>query len=225
MKDAGAKKVAYIPNVSDIENFDISEEEKDALKKELGIKNERIFLSSGSHSADMVVKGIKFFIEGFGKANENFKLIITGEGRHTQDLKNMCDSLGLKDKFIFVGFIDDKKYNTCVAISDIAIMPHAVEYPYTLYAISSSPRKMYEAMASGLVVLGCPVGEVKETLGDSGTLVPEGDIVALSKKIDELIKMDIKTIKELGLKNKKKIEEIYNFKVQGDNFENFLKMI
>ena len=77
-KDAGAKKVIYAPNVSDIADFDVEENKKKKLKKEFGINNERIFLSSGSHSADMVVNGLKFFIEGFSRVKENFKLIIAG---------------------------------------------------------------------------------------------------------------------------------------------------
>ncbi|MBU2639828.1 MAG: glycosyltransferase [Nanoarchaeota archaeon] len=224
--DAGAKKVAYIPNVSDVGDFDVKEEEKEKLKKEFGINNEKIFLSSGSHSADMVVDGIKFFIEGFGKAKGNFKIIITGQGKYTENLKQLCNKLGLKDKVIFTGFVDDKKFSACVIISHVAIIPHATKYPYTLYALSSSPRKMYEAMASGLAVLGCPVGEVKETLGGSDNfLVPEGDVDALAKKIDEIIKMDNNKLKAIGLKNKEKINEFYNFKVQGENVERFLRTI
>lgn len=225
-KDMGVKKVAYIPNVAEVPEMKISEKDKGDLREELGIKKERVFLSSGSHSADMVVGGLRYFIEGFGRAkNKNFKLIITGQGKHTESLKQLCDKLGLKDNVRFVGFVDDKKFNTCIAISHVAVIPHNSNYPYTLYALSSSPRKMYEALAYGLAILGCKTGEIKETLGDSDTLVPEGDVEAVGKKIDELIKMDENKLKRLGEINREKANREYNYKIQGDKVVEFLMSI
>jgi len=225
-KDMGVKKVAYIPNVAEVPDVNINEKDKEDLIKELGIKKERVFLSSGSHSADMVVGGLKYFIEGFSKAkSKNFKLIITGQGKYTDSLKQLCDKLNLKNNIRFVGFVDEKKFNTCIAISHVAVVPHNSNYPYTLYALSSSPRKMYEALAHGLAILGCKTGEINETLGDCETLVPEGDVNEVGKKIDELINMSENKLKELSGKNKDKAEIEYNFKSQGDKVEEFLKTI
>jgi glycosyltransferase involved in cell wall biosynthesis len=222
----GVDNLAYVPNVSDIGDFDVDEKSKEKIRKEFGIKNgERVFISSGSHDMEMLVEGIEFFIKGFSKVKGNFKFLILGDGKYTQDLKDLCKELKLGDKVLFPGFLQKDKYNPSVAISHAAVIPHSAKYPYTLYAYSSSPRKMYEAMASGLVVLGSPVGEIKETLGDSGMLVEEGNVEALADKIEQIMKMNEKEIKQLGNKNLEKIKKEYNFDTQGQKVEEFLKTI
>ena len=50
-------------------------------------------------------------------------------------------------------------------------------------------------------------------------------IETLAKKIDEIIKMDNSKLKTIGLKNRKKIEDVYNFKKQGESVESFLRIL
>jgi glycosyltransferase involved in cell wall biosynthesis len=224
MSDAGAKNVLYLPNVADAADFNIPEKEKESLEKELGIKGEMVFISASSLESDILTEGTKLFLEGFAKAKGKYKLIITGQGKHKEAIKEMCKKFGIFNNVIFTGLMPLSEFNVYVAISDCAIVPLISRYPYTLYSMSSSPRKMYEAMAAGLPVIGFNGGELKETLGATNFTVEE-EPEAITAKLEEIMSTGRKKLKGIGKDNQQLIKAKYNFKLQGEMLAKFIKSI
>ena len=222
---AKAKKVLYLPNVAEINTLDINNKRQDEIKKELRIKDETIFISASSHGSDILTESLMDFLKAFGKVKQNFKIIIAGEGKHTEAIKKLCIGLKIDKKVNFVGFVSEDKLKEYMSISDVAIVAITTKYPYTLYAMSSRPRKMYEAMSLGLPIIGHNAGEIKETLGNTNFLVEEGNEQALIKKIEEIIKTNKGELKKIGEINKEKIKREYNFDNQSNKFIKFINEI
>lgn len=220
---AKAKKVIYLPNVAEINTLEINNKRKEEIKNELGIKDEKVFISTSSHGSDILAESLMDFLKAFGKIKQNFKFIIAGEGKHTEAIKKLCCDLKIDKKVNFVGFVSEDKLKEYMSVSDVAVVAITTKYPYTLYAMSSSPRKMYEAMSLGLPIIGYNAGETKETLGNTNFLIEEGNEQVLIKKIEEIIKTNKEELKKIGKINKEKIIKEYNFDNQANKFIKFIK--
>ncbi|MDF2694648.1 MAG: hypothetical protein K0S65_3031, partial [Labilithrix sp.] len=94
---------------------------------------------------------------------------------HLAECRALVSSLGLDDKFRFLGFRTDIK--PYAADFDIAVVPSV--YPDPL------PRAVIEAMALSKPVIAFDVGGVAEMLaaGTTGTLVRAGDSDALAEQM------------------------------------------
>ena len=103
-------------------------------------------------------------------------LIIVGEGEQRQSLENLVRTLGLADRVLLIGAMDN---------------PHGVMAGAAMHVLSSRwegyPNVLLEALALGVpaVATDCPHGP-REILdgGRYGRLVPVGDVVALASAMD-----------------------------------------
>ncbi|MCB0279578.1 MAG: glycosyltransferase [Calditrichaeota bacterium] len=112
------------------------------------------------------------------KSNQQFKVIIAGEGPDEVKLKSHCSELGLNDHVSFPGFLSDM---------------NAFYSQLDLFVISSRYEGMAsaatEAMAYGIPVVTTNVSGANELLdnGRLGKIVPIGSAADLAKAIDELL--------------------------------------
>lgn len=103
-------------------------------------------------------------------------LIIVGEGEQRANLENLVWALGLADRVLLIGAMDN---------------PHGVMAGAAMHVLSSRwegyPNVLLEALALGVpaVATDCPHGP-REILdgGRYGRLVPVGDVVALASAMD-----------------------------------------
>lgn len=108
------------------------------------------------------------------------RLIIVGEGEQRMNLENLMRDLGLTDRVVFTGAMDN---------------PYRVLADASLHVLSSRwegyPNVLLEALALGVPVVAtdCPHGP-REILEDGryGRLVPVGDAVALASAMDAELK-------------------------------------
>lgn len=126
------------------EAFHIKESDghiRGSKRSELGIeKDEIVILFVGT---EFERKGLYFLLKGFALiARPGVKLLIAGGGEKKRKYRKMVEALGIEDKVIFLGLIDDMR--SIYLLSDIFILP-------TL----SEPAGMapLEAMATGLPVI------------------------------------------------------------------------
>lgn len=132
-------------------------------------------------------KNQKLLIESFkdivSDIDEDYKLIIYGDGYLKDNLANYINQCGLSDRVILGGKID------CV---------EDVIYKSNIFVLSSDyegmPNALIEAMSLGLSVIStdCPCGGPRELIkdGDNGLLVEVGNREMLSKKMLVLINDD-----------------------------------
>lgn len=159
----------------------------------LEIKKETILLAMGRLNP---VKGFDRLIEAFSKIkNQQWKLLIGGEGQEREKLENLITKLDLSDRVELLGLVEE------------------VEVYYkkaSIFVLSSQtegfPGVLCEAMGYGCAVVSfdCPSAP-REIIRDreDGILVEANNIEALAQEMDYLI--DNPNIREELGKNAKEI--------------------
>jgi glycosyltransferase involved in cell wall biosynthesis len=110
-------------------------------------------------------------------ADPRLRVLCAGEGAARAALEARCAALGLDDTVRFLGRVDDVA--TLLAAADLMVMP---SYREGLGVAA------LEAMAAGVPVIASRVGGLPEAVedGESGILVPPGDVAALAAAIGRL---------------------------------------
>lgn len=153
--------------------------ENSTLRQELGLPDNAVVV--GCVAVMREKKGHRALIQAMQellKRPEVF-LVLVGNGEPLlSQLKEYVNNLGLQDKIIFTGRRND--IPNVLAGFDLFALATEQEASGTVFV---------EACAAGLPVVGTDVGGVKEmfTNGESGFLVPSGDINALAKAITTLV--------------------------------------
>ena len=125
-------------------------------------------------------KGIDRLLQAFSwvRAVTGAALVIVGDGPERPRLEALAAELGLADAVEFAGYTSDVE--TALARMDVFALASRSE---------GIPLALLEAMAAGLPVVATRVGGVPEVVadGDTGILVPSGDVHALAGAITELL--------------------------------------
>lgn len=171
------KKIRYIPNGVQLEDFNISYT-KEECKLKLDLNGKFIILFMGSlfpiKGPDILIKAIPAVIEKCDKI-----LFIFAGGGNVARYQELADQMNLKKFVKFLGYVgDEKKYY--LAASDIFVLPSFAE---------CFPLVNLEAMASGIPVIASNVGGVSDAIIDNvnGILIPPGDSEKLADAILKLI--------------------------------------
>jgi glycosyltransferase involved in cell wall biosynthesis len=116
-------------------------------------------------------------------ARDDVTLLIAGEdleagGEYRNALERQADGLGLGDRVRFLGRRDDVP--ALLAAADVLVLPSSIE---------GLPLVVLEAMAAGVPVVATSVGGTPEAVvdGETGLLVPPGDVHALARALGELL--------------------------------------
>ena len=175
--NTGNKNVKVIPNPLSSFKFN-----KNVIK-------ENIVLNVGRLTEE---KGQKYLIDSFSKLNnDDWKLIILGEGKLRPSLERQVEGLKLKDKVILQGSV--KNVDEWLAKSSI----------FAFSSISEGfPNALVEAMAFGLpcIAFDCDAGprDIIEN-GNNGFLVELKNVNEFSKKMELLIE-DVELREEISNK-------------------------
>lgn len=111
-------------------------------------------------------------------------VVIVGEGPLREELKRLATTLGVSDRAIFLGYVEDDKLGELYRSAEVFILP-----------------SISEAEAFGLVQVeamwhGCPVVNTRlnsgvpwvSKHGETGLTVPPGDPAALADAVNKLVK-------------------------------------
>jgi glycosyltransferase involved in cell wall biosynthesis len=109
-----------------------------------------------------------------------FLLAGRGSDKKRQRYRYMAESLGIDERFIPLGELDDVA--TVIASLDIGVVPSL--------GSEASSRIVLEYMASARPIVASRVGGIPDLIEDgvTGRLVPPGDVAELSAAIRELLK-------------------------------------
>ncbi len=107
-------------------------------------------------------------------------LVLVGDGPHHDRLVTLRDTLGLRDRVTFVGFVDHDRVPGVLADADVLVMPSRYEELGTV---------LVEAMASGLPVVATRTGGIPQVVQDgvTGVLVEPADAAGLASALDRLL--------------------------------------
>jgi len=150
------------------------------------------------------------------KKRDDVYLIIGGTGSLEGKLKQLTSKLNL-DKFVrFEGFIPEEHLSLYYQSADVFILPTKFLEGFGLVTL--------EALSSGLLVLGTPVGGTKEILGrfDSSLLFPDTSPESMADSISRYIKYP--GLDELGRKCREFVIRNYSWESAVTEFDKLIKM-
>lgn len=160
-------RVRIIPGGVDLERFRPAAD-KAALRRRLAIPEGSYVLLTVRNLVPRM--GIANLIEAFGRAGAQapeLMLVIGGEGPLHRRLEERAAALGMNGRVRFAGFIPEAELPAYYQAADLFVLPTAELEGFGLVTL--------EALASGLPVLGTPVGGTVEILGrlDPRLLLPD----------------------------------------------------
>jgi L-malate glycosyltransferase len=126
-------------------------------------------------------KGLTYLLQAFARVAQgkpNLRLVIAGVGELEQQLKQQSQDLGIDDRTIFTGYINNLP--ELMSLFDFFVLP-SLEEPFGLVVA--------EAMSQQKAVIGTHVGGIMEQIADgkTGFLVPPQDVDTLAEKLQYLI--------------------------------------
>jgi glycosyltransferase involved in cell wall biosynthesis len=136
-------------------------DDKQSLRNRLGIPNSNFTLFTVRNlEPRMGLENLILAFQKILKAKTNVFLVVGGEGPLSKNLKNLARETGVENRVKFVGYIPEEELPNYYQMADIFILPTKELEGFGLVTV--------EALASGLPVLGTPVGGTKEILAHMG---------------------------------------------------------
>jgi len=153
-------KIHIIPGGVDLNRFR-PHEDKQALRNRLGIPNGHFtLLTVRNLEPRMGLESLILAFKNILEVQTHVFLVVGGEGPLAQDLKSLARETGVEDRVKFVGYIPEEELPYYYQMADLFILPTRELEGFGLVTV--------EALASGLPVLGTPVGGTKEILAHMG---------------------------------------------------------
>jgi glycosyltransferase involved in cell wall biosynthesis len=177
--------IEIVPNAVDLEIFKPKDKVNAAslfkLKEDLGIKsNEKVIIT-----VSRLVKknGLADLVKAGQYLDFSFKILIIGTGPEEKKLRELVKKLNLEDKVIFLGHIGHQDLINYYYIADVFVRPSLSE---------GLGNAFLEAMATGLPIIGTPVGGIPDFLIDrkTGLFCQVKNPQSIAQKIKEILEDD-----------------------------------
>lgn len=190
----------------------------DGIRREFGIKKEEVLIGAvGSlmkrKRFNDLIKAVAYLRDSKGLGN--IKCLIIGEGPERASLQKEIERKHLGDRIILAGFRSDAI--SYINALDIFILPSERE---------GFPRVILEAMLMEKPVIACDIAGPSEVVidGETGFLVPSGDIKRLAGAVFNLITSDTLR-KDMGAKSRQDVVEKYTIDRYVSGVEKVLKEV
>ncbi|MGB1323155.1 MAG: N-acetyl-alpha-D-glucosaminyl L-malate synthase BshA [Flavobacteriaceae bacterium] len=172
------KDITVIPNFIDLEKY---KPNKDKCNRDmLALAHERVITHVSNFRA---VKRIPDVVKIFNLIQKKIpsKLMMIGEGPELEKAKQLCSTLNIEDKVVFLG--NTNEVNKILCFSDLFLLPSETE-SFGLSAL--------EAMASNVPVISSDSGGLKEVnvAGVSGYLSSFGAVEEMAENAIRILESD-----------------------------------
>jgi len=172
------EKIVVVPNGRDLSRFQPGCGGAEA-RRELRLTPESPILGIVGRLEEQ--KGHRYALEAFARVVQDFpdaKLLIVGEGSLRHALERQARELGVRESILFTGFRHDMP--RLLDAIDIVVLPSLYE---------GMPLTAIEAAAMAKPVVATAVDGTTEVVadGDTGALVPSGDVGAMTDAIRRLL--------------------------------------
>lgn len=173
-----------IPGGADLVKFSPSRSEEDrmAIRRRLDLPEDRfILLTVRNLVPRMGIDQLLYAMRDIIRAHPEALLIIGGTGPLRAALTSLVEASGLESHVLFAGFIPEEGLADYYRMADLFVLPTIELEGFGLI----TP----EALASGLPVVGTPVGATREILGrfDKNFLFRDATAPSMSEKIIDMV--------------------------------------
>jgi glycosyltransferase involved in cell wall biosynthesis len=136
-------------------------------------------------------------------------LLVVGKGEQRESLEELARQLGIAQNVLFTGFRND--VSRLMSAMDILVLPSKNEgFGYVLT----------EAMNLGKPVVATRISSIPEVVreGETGLLVPPGDVDALAEALLELARHPARA-RQMGLAGRRRVRERFSMEKMLDDLE------
>ena len=162
-------------------------------------------------SADIPLKGLRYLIDALPKVLEDFPkthLIVIGKSPNESKIRKLIEDLDLNEKVIFKSNLSEEEIVDIYHTSQIAVIPSL----YEGFGFGAG-----EAMACGTPLISTDSGGLKDVIGDSAVRIQSGSVKDIEKEINNLFNDDERR-RELSLKGRKRMEDLFDWKISASNY-------
>jgi glycogen synthase len=150
-----------------------SPEERLAFRRGYAADDEPLILAVGRVVYE---KGLHLLVEALPRvlaAAPTARLVLAGTGSYAELIQARAHELGLGDRVLLRGFVSNEERDRLYRSADVVAIPSIYE-PFGIVAL--------EAMAAGCPLVASATGGLAEVVahGETGLLVPSGDVPALA---------------------------------------------
>lgn len=175
-----------IKNFIDVESFKPEIERRDEFREKHGFeKDDLIFFVprrlTKKNGVIYPILSLPAVLEKF----PNARVVFAGTGEMMDDMKAKATELGISDRVTMVGAVDHSVMVEYYALSNVALVPSI----YSAGVEEATSISALEAMGSGVPLVACAVGGLKEIIEDGvdGLLVEEQNVEELSEAMIRLL--------------------------------------
>ena len=152
------------------------------VRRELGIRDDEFVVGFGGQLVPW--KGVDVLIKAMA-ALPDARLLLIGDGPLRAQLEALAARVGVAGRMHITGWIPSTGMPRWLAALDVLALPSLSSKRLA----EQFGRILVEAMACGVPVVGSTAGEVPETVGEGGVVVPEGDPAALAAALRDFATM------------------------------------
>lgn len=199
-----APRIRVVPPGVDLERFS-QDQRSEAWRRKMGLDEEDVLI--GVIGRFQRIKGQYEFLRASGIIARDYPrvwFLLAGKGTDDkrQRYRHMAGSLGIEDRFILLGELEDVA--SVIASLDIGVIASI--------GSEGSSRICLEYMASARPIVASRVGGIPDLIedGKTGRLVPPGDVAALRTAICELLASP-ELRRNLGQAARARAEEHFHF--------------
>ena len=133
----------------------------------------------------------------------DFELVLAGDGPLRQDIERAIEDAGLKDQIKITGWISSDRVRQELAAARALVLPSLIE---------GLPVVIMESMALARPVISTFIAGIPELVipGETGWLVPPGNVDALSDAIAHVLDMSLADIELVGRAARTRVRERHN---------------
>jgi len=184
-----------------------------AIARKLGLGKEVIGFAGAFHPWH----GALDLVEAFAKMDRPGAqlLMIGGGGDEFEQCRALARRAGADGRVIFTGKLPYAELPGYLGLCDVLVAPFSPKKDrqraavFERYGLWWCPLKLFEYMAMGKPVVASSVGVIPEYIEGAGLLYPEGDVHALSDRMETLL-ADGGLRERLGMAGRKLVEDKYN---------------
>lgn len=169
-----------VPNGVDIKRFAerILPERRETVRRQFGFANDDVVLVTASRLS--LKNGVDDLVRSLTSLPANVKVLVIGDGEDREMLKALTVSLNLTERVVFAGQRGHDELPALLQASDVFVRASLSE---------GLGNSFLEAMASGIPIIGTPVGGIPDFLkdGETGVFCSPRDPVSIAVAVRRIV--------------------------------------